>query len=186
MRRSASLIFAEPSPILRASSMVGSSQNFASPSGWLTWTCLRLSSREKKKNRNSPSRKTVGDKLAPPLASYHSLASSSEQGKGSCSRSHRFRPGAMRIRLFASFQLFIGRFREPEPAGRSLPRTTEASSGPCPTTPCPATDLPERSTNLAVVHGSENQLFGWLQNGGWASYPERAAVKHMLWSAGPA
>lgn len=113
MRRSASFIFAEPSPILRASSMVGSSQNFASPSGWLTWTCLRLSSREKKKNRNSPSRKTVGDKLAPPLASYHSLASSSEQGKGSCSRSHRFRPGAMRIRLFASFQ------RSPSP-GRKV------------------------------------------------------------------
>ena len=68
-------------------------------------------------------------------------------------------------------QLFIGRFREPEPAGRSLPRTTEASSGPSPATPCPATDLPERSTKLAVVHGSENQLFGWLQNVGWASYP---------------
>lgn len=53
MRRSASFMFAEPSPILRASSMVGSSQNFASPSGWLTWMCLRVLSREKKKNRNS-------------------------------------------------------------------------------------------------------------------------------------
>jgi hypothetical protein len=43
--------------------------------------CLRLSSREKKKNRNSPSRKTVGDKQAHPLASKHSLASPSETGK---------------------------------------------------------------------------------------------------------
>ena len=33
--------------------------------------------------------------------------------------------------------------------------------------------------NLAVVHGSENQLFGWLQNVGRASYPERTAVKPM-------
>ena len=104
MRRSASFIFAEPSPILRASSMVGSSQNLASPSEWLTWMCLRLSSREKKKNRNSPSRKTVGDKQAPPLASHHSLASPSEKGKSSCSRSDTFRPRAMRIRLPASFQ----------------------------------------------------------------------------------
>ena len=76
-------------------------------------------------------------------------------------------------------QLFIGRFREQEPAGRSLPRTTEASSGPCAPTPCPATDLPERSTKLAVVHGSENQLYGRLQNVGWASYPEWTAVEHM-------
>jgi len=55
----------------------------------------------------------------------------------------------------------------------------EASSGPCAATPCPATDLPERSTKLAVVDGSENQLFGRLQNVGWASYPQRTAVKHM-------
>ncbi len=108
MRRSASFIFAEPSPILRASSMVGSSQNLASPSGWLTWMCLRLSSREKKKNRNSPSRKTVGDKQAPQLASHHSLASPSEKGKSSCSRSDTFRPRAMRIRLSASFQSYMG------------------------------------------------------------------------------
>jgi hypothetical protein len=60
--------------------------------------CLRLSSREKKKNRNSPSRKTVGDKQAPPLASHHSLASPSEKGKSSCSRSDTFRPRAMGIR----------------------------------------------------------------------------------------
>ena len=66
--------------------------------------CLRVSSREKKKNRNSPSRKTVGDKQAPPLASHHSLVSPSEKGKSSCSRSHKFKPRAMRIRLFASFQ----------------------------------------------------------------------------------
>jgi hypothetical protein len=66
--------------------------------------CLRLSSREKKKNRNSPSRKTVGDKQAPPLASQHSLASPSEKGKSSCSRSDPFRPRTMRIRLSASFQ----------------------------------------------------------------------------------
>ena len=104
MRRSASFIFAEPSPILRASSMVGSSQNLASPSGWLTWMCLRLSSREKKKNRNSPSRKTVGDKQAPPLSTQHSLASPSEKGKSSCNRSDMFRPRAKRIRLSASFQ----------------------------------------------------------------------------------
>ena len=76
-------------------------------------------------------------------------------------------------------QLLIGQFREPKPTGRSLPRTTEASSGPCPATPCPATARPERSTKLAVVHGSENQLFGWLQNVGQASYPERTAVKPM-------
>ncbi len=43
--------------------------------------CLRLSSREKKKNRNSPSLNTVGDKQAPPLASQHSLVSPSEAGK---------------------------------------------------------------------------------------------------------
>jgi hypothetical protein len=77
-----------------------------------------------------------------------------------------------------SAELFIGRFREPQPAARSLPRTTEASSGPCPATPCPATVCPERSTKLTVVHGSENQLFGRLQNVGWSSYPERTAVKH--------
>ena len=76
-------------------------------------------------------------------------------------------------------QLFIRRFREPEPAGRSLPRTTEVSNGPCPATPCPATGSPERYTKLAVVHGSENQLVGRLQNVGWASHPERTAVKHM-------
>jgi len=110
MRRSASFIFAEPSPILRASSMVGSSQKLASPSGWLTWMCLRLSSRKKKKNLNSPSRKTVGDKQAPPLAFHHSLASPSEKGKSSCSRSDTFRPRALRIRLSASFQ------RWPSPA----------------------------------------------------------------------
>ena len=75
-------------------------------------------------------------------------------------------------------KLFIGRFREPEPAGRFLPRTTVASSGPCPATLCPATSLPERSTKLAVVHGSENQLFGGLQNVGWASYPKRTTVEH--------
>ena len=121
MRRSASFIFAEPRPILRASSMVGSSQNFASPSGWLTWMCLRLSSREKKKNRNSPSRKTVGDKQAPPLASHHSLASSTEKGKSTCSRSHRFRQGAMRIRLFASFQ------RSRSEAGRGFSREKNLS-----------------------------------------------------------
>jgi hypothetical protein len=43
--------------------------------------CLRLSSREKKKNRNSPSRKTVGDKEAPPRTSHHSRASPTERGK---------------------------------------------------------------------------------------------------------
>jgi hypothetical protein len=85
----------------------------------------------------------------------------------------------MSYALGRSFELFIGRFREPEPAGRSFPRTTEASSGPCPATPCPATDLPERSTRLAVVHGSENQLFGRLQNVRWASYLERTTVEHM-------
>ena len=37
---------------------------------------------------------------------------------------------------------------------------------------------PERYTNLAVVHGSENQLVGRLQNVGRALYPERTAVKH--------
>jgi len=78
-----------------------------------------------------------------------------------------------------SSELFIGRFREPEPVGRSLPRTTGASRGPCPATSCPAMVLPERSTKIVVVHGSENQLFVWLQNVGWASYPERTAVKHM-------
>ena len=114
MRRSASLVFAEPSPKLRASSMFGSSQNFASPSGWLTWICLRLSSREKKKNRNSPSRKTVGDKHAPSFDSHHSLTSPSEKGKSSCCRSHTVRKSAMRIRLSASFQ------RSPSP-GRKEP-----------------------------------------------------------------
>ena len=54
-----------------------------------------------------------------------------------------------------------------------------ASSGPCPATLCPATGLPERSTKLAVVHGSENQLFGGLQNVGWASYPKRTTFEHM-------
>ena len=75
--------------------------------------CLRLSSREKKKNRNSPSWKTVGDKQAPPLASHHSLASPSEKGKSSCSSSDMFRPRAMRIRLSASFQ------RLPSPARKA-------------------------------------------------------------------
>ena len=55
-----------------------------------------------------------------------------------------------------SAELFVGRFREPELAGRCLPRTSKASSGPCPATPCPATDRPEGYTKLAVVHGSEN------------------------------
>jgi hypothetical protein len=77
-----------------------------------------------------------------------------------------------------SLQLFIEQFREPEPAGRFLLRTTGASSGPCPATLCPATGLPERSIKLAVVHGSENQLFGGLQNVGWASYPKRTTVEH--------
>jgi len=53
-----------------------------------------------------------------------------------------------------------------------------ASSGPCPATLCPATGLPERSTKLAVVHESENQLFGGLQNVGWASYPKRTTIEH--------
>lgn len=43
-----------------ASSILGSSQNFASPSGEDTWTWHRGSSREKKKKRNGPSRNTVG------------------------------------------------------------------------------------------------------------------------------
>jgi hypothetical protein len=54
-----------------------------------------------------------------------------------------------------------------------------ASSGPCPATSCPAAGLAGRSTKIAVVHGSENQLFGWLQNVGWASYRELTKVKHM-------
>jgi hypothetical protein len=72
----------------------------------------------------------------------------------------------MRIRLSASFQHFIGWFREPEPTGRSLPRTTGGSSGPSLATPCAATVLPELLTKVAVVHESENQLFGRLQNVG--------------------
>ena len=37
---------------------------------------MRLSSREKKKNLNSPSRKTVGDKQLPEVYSKHSLSPS--------------------------------------------------------------------------------------------------------------
>ena len=91
----------------------------------------------------------------------------------------QFMPERFSLATVRSFELFIGRFREPEPAGRSLPRTTQASSGPCPATPCPAAGLPERSTKIAVVHGSENQLFSRLQNVGWASYPEWTTVEHM-------
>ena len=36
-----------------------------------------------------------------------------------------------------------------------------------------------------MVHGSENQLFGWLQNGGWASYPERPRVQERCHPSHP-
>jgi len=117
MRRAASFIFDELSPILRASSMIGSSLKFASPFGWLTWMCSRLSSRGKKKNRNSPSRMTVGDQQAPPHASQHGLASPSEAGKSSRSTAHTFSSCAMRIRLSASFQEHIcGSAKDPRPS----------------------------------------------------------------------
>ena len=78
-----------------------------------------------------------------------------------------------------SFERFIDWFREPESAARSLPRTTRASSGSSPATPCAAMGLLEPSTKQDVVHGSEYQLFGWLQNVGLALYPERTEVEPM-------
>jgi hypothetical protein len=45
---------------LTANCIEGVSQNFASPSGCATWTWIRVSSREKKNNRNWPSRTIVG------------------------------------------------------------------------------------------------------------------------------
>jgi len=47
-------------PKFSASSISGRIQNFASPSDEYTWTCIRFSSREKKKKRYGPSRKMVG------------------------------------------------------------------------------------------------------------------------------
>ena len=47
-------------PRLCATSMVGSSQNLTSPFAWSAWTCIRRSSREKKKNRKPPALKIVG------------------------------------------------------------------------------------------------------------------------------
>jgi len=38
-------------PLFAANSIVGSSQNFAPPSGDTMWKCIRRSSREKKKKR---------------------------------------------------------------------------------------------------------------------------------------
>lgn len=80
------------------------SQNFASPSEWVTWMCLRLSYREKKKNRKSPSRKTVGDKHAPHLLLTIDSLCPPRKGKSSCSRSQTFRPRALRIGQPVSFQ----------------------------------------------------------------------------------
>ena len=60
-RRCASLICLGDSPVLVANIRSGNTQNLASPSGWLTCTCILGSSREKKKNRKLPSRKIVGD-----------------------------------------------------------------------------------------------------------------------------
>src|SRR6056297_1420200 len=48
---SISLSSLELNPLLTASSIFGSIQNFASPDGAYTWMCILLSSREKKKNR---------------------------------------------------------------------------------------------------------------------------------------
>ncbi len=58
----------------------------------------------------------------------------------------------------------------------TVPRTTEASSGPWPATPCPATDRPERYTKLAVIHGSENQLLSLLQSVCKASCPVGTSI----------
>jgi len=72
----------------------------------------------------------------------------------------------MSFNLGWAIQRFIGWFPEPEPAGRLVPRTTGESSGPSLATPCAATVHPELPTMVAVVHGSENQLFGQLQDVG--------------------
>lgn len=74
---------------------------------------------------------------------------------------------------------FTGWFQEPEPASRPLPRTTDASSGPSPATPCTATGLPELSSRIDVVNGTENKLLAQLQNAGRAFYPELAGVETM-------
>jgi hypothetical protein len=85
-----------------------------------------------------------------------------------------------RINLLSqSAQLFIGRFREPRPPGRAVPRTIDASSGPYPEIPCPTTSLPDRPPKISVVHWSENRLFDMLQSISWASYPDRTAVENM-------
>jgi hypothetical protein len=55
------LIYLGESPVLVARASSGDKQNLASPSGWVTCTCILGSSREKKKNRKLPSRKIVGD-----------------------------------------------------------------------------------------------------------------------------
>ncbi|AGX86214.1 hypothetical protein Cenrod_0079 [Candidatus Symbiobacter mobilis CR] len=47
-------------PGLVASPNFGVNQNLASPSGWLTCTCILSYSIEKKKKRKPPSRKIVG------------------------------------------------------------------------------------------------------------------------------
>jgi hypothetical protein len=82
------------------------------------------------------------------------------------------------LKITSGAELFIGRFREPGPPGRSLPRTIDAFIGPSSEIPCPTTSLSQRHSKMTVVHGSENQLFSMLQHAGWTSYPERPAVEH--------
>ena len=65
------------------------------------------------------------------------------------------------------------------PASCDFPITKDAPCRQFPETFYPAWGLSEHPPKIAVVHGSENQLFRWLQSVRGAAYTVRASIKDM-------